>query len=107
MTPSRTKNLPSPLQKATHPRYIQKLSRRLQQLFYAAAMPRGRPAGSKNISHAKIAAIIVLCTKCLTPFVEIATNLGILNVTAGQWFSRIKKQANNSVDLKVLLDAIP
>ena len=70
-------------------------------------MPRGRPAGSKNIPHAKIVAIIVLRTKYLTPFVEIATDLGISNVTAGQWFSRIKKQANNSADLKVLLDAIP
>jgi len=63
--------------------HIQKLSRRLQQLFYAAAMPRGRLAGSRNISQSKIAAIIILRIKNSVPFVKITTNLGISNITIG------------------------
>ena len=70
-------------------------------------MPAGRPKGSRDISAAKIAAIIVLRTKYSTPFVEIATDLRITNTAAGQWYSRIKHQANNSTELLDLLDAIP
>ena len=47
-------------------------------------MPVGRPKGSRDISAAKIAAIIILRTKYSTPFVEIATDLRIINTAAGQ-----------------------
>jgi len=46
-------------------------------------MPAGRLKGSRDISAAKIAAIIVLRIKYSTLFVEIATDLRITNTATG------------------------